>query len=111
MPMIIFLCVLMGIFSSLEASYLFRNGKLTKTEEVATLSVQEHYGEAMEAFQSGQWDELVRHMIIVIKNFPTSPFAQEAYYYLAVGYFHLQEYDFSNRFFTQYLKKEATPKF
>ena len=96
---------------ALHAAYTFKNGKLIKSEEVATMSVQEHYGAAMDAYQKQNWDEVVHHSVIVIKNFASTPFAIESYYYLGAAYFYTGEYEFSNRFFTKYLKKQATPKF
>lgn len=94
-----------------HAAYTFKNGKLIKSEEVATMSVQEHYSAALDAFQKQNWDEVVHQSLIVIKNFPSSPFAHEAYFYLGVGYFHTEEFEYANRFLTTYLKKQATPKF
>lgn len=102
---------LMSAPISSHAAYIFKNGKLTKSEETATMSVQEHYSAAMDAYQKQNWEEVVHHCVIVIKNFSGSPFSQEAYFYLGVSYFHTGEYEFSNRFLTKYLKKQATPKF
>lgn len=82
-----------------------------KSEEVATLSVQEHYSVMLDAFQKNSFEEAVSQALIVIKNFPNSPFAQEAYYYLGVGYFHLNECDNANRFLSAYLKKQTAPKY
>jgi outer membrane protein assembly factor BamD (BamD/ComL family) len=92
------------------AAYTFKNGKLIKSEEVATMSVQEHYGAAIDAYQQKNWEELIHHCVIVIKNFGSSPFAQESYFYLGVGYFHTGEFEFANRFLTKYLKL-AAPKY
>jgi outer membrane protein assembly factor BamD (BamD/ComL family) len=94
-----------------HAAYTFKNGKLIKSEEVATLSVQEHYSVAMDAYQKENWEEVVAQAVIVVKNFPSTPFAQEMLFYLGVAYFHLDEYEYANRFLTSYLKKQATPKF
>lgn len=93
-----------------HAAYTFKNGKLIKSEEVATMSVQEHYSAALDAYQKQNWDEVVHQSLIVIKNFSSSPFAQEAYFYLGVGYFQIGEFEYANRFLTTYLKKQATPK-
>jgi outer membrane protein assembly factor BamD (BamD/ComL family) len=93
------------------AAYTFKNGKLIKSEEVATMSVQEHYSAAIDAHQQENWEELIHHCVIVIKNFASSPFAQETYFYLGVGYFHTGEFEFSNRFLTKYLKKQAALKY
>ena len=105
------LLLLLGAPIASHAAYIFKNGKLTKSEETATMSVQEHYSAAMDAYQKQNWEEVTHHCVIVIKNFSGSPFAQEAYFYLGVSYFQTGEYEFSNRFLTKYLKKQATPKY
>ncbi len=107
----VLLPLLLGAHSLSHAAYTYKNGKLMKSEEFATASVQEHYEMAMEAFEQKNWEELVHQAVIVVKNFPSSPFAKESYYYLGVAYFHLEEFEFSNRFLTTYLKKQSTPKF
>lgn len=93
-----------------HAAYLLKDGRLVPQEEVATKSVQEHYSAAMEAFQKKKWDTLVQQAIIVTKSFPDTPFAQEALFYLGVGYFNQKEFDLANEQFTIYLKKQTTPK-
>ncbi len=107
---LLFALILSAPISS-HAAYTFKNGKLIKSEEVATLSVQEHYGAVMDAYQKQNWEEVVHQSVIVIKNFASSPFATEAYYYLGVGYFHMEELEYANRFLGKYLKKQATPKY
>jgi tetratricopeptide (TPR) repeat protein len=54
---------------------------------------------------------VVHQSLIVVKNFASTPFAQEALFCLGVGYFHIGEFEFANKFLTSYLKKQATPKF
>ena len=73
--------------------------------------VRRHYSAAIDAFQKQNWDEVIHQSLIVVKNFSGTPFAKEALYYLGVGYFYTGEYEFANRFLTNYLKKQATPKF
>lgn len=96
---------------SIHAAYTFKNGKLYKSEEVATMSVQEHYSAAMDAYQKQEWDEVIHQSLIVVRNFSSTPFAQEAYFYLGVAYFQIGELEYANRFLTSYLKKQNTPKF
>jgi outer membrane protein assembly factor BamD (BamD/ComL family) len=95
----------------LQASYTLKEGKLINSEWVATLSVQEHYSAVLNAYQNQEWEELVHQSLIMIHNFPTTPFAEETYYYLGVGYFHLNECELANRNLTFYLKKQISPKF
>lgn len=94
-----------------HAAYTFKNGKLIKSEEVATMSVQEHYSAALDAYQNQRWDEVIHQSLIVVKNFSSTPFAREILFYLGVGYFHTGELEYANRFLTNYLKKQATPKY
>ncbi|MGE3534873.1 MAG: outer membrane protein assembly factor BamD [Parachlamydiales bacterium] len=95
----------------LQAAYTISNGKLMNSNEVATMSVQEHYSAAMDAYQQKDWEIVIRHATIVIKNFPGTPFAQDALYLLGVGYFQVREYELANQNLTSYLKKQTTPKY
>lgn len=92
----------------LFAIYTHKDGRFMHVEEVATHTAQEHYSAMLEAHQNGAWKELVRQGNIIAKNFLHSPFAQEAEYYLGVGFFHLEEYDLANKHLGYYLKKEVT---
>ncbi|MBS0652781.1 MAG: outer membrane protein assembly factor BamD [Verrucomicrobia bacterium] len=95
----------------LQAAYTISNGKLMNSNDVATMSVQEHYSAAMDAYQEKDWEVVIRQATIVIKNFPTTPFAQDALYLLGVGYFQVREYELANQNLTAYLKKQTTPKY
>ena len=110
-PYFLFLLALLSAPLGAHATYVFKNGKLIKSEEVATLSVQEHYSVAMDAYQKQNWEEVIHQSLIVIKNFSSTPFAQESYFYMGIAYFQCGEYEYANRFLTRYLKKQATPKF
>ncbi len=109
----ILLCLTSACFlgSPLQAAYTVSNGKLMNANDVATLSVQEHYSLAMDAYQDKNWEVVIRQASIVIKNFPESPFALDAFYFLGVGYFQLRNYELANQNLTAYLKKQTTPKF
>ena len=102
--------ILFALPLTLFGAYTVKEGKLVNVEHVATLSVQEHYSAALEAYQKKKWDELVKQAYIVKTNFPATPFAQEAVFYLGIGYFQQKEYELANEEFTAYLKKQATPK-
>jgi tetratricopeptide (TPR) repeat protein len=99
------------ICNSSEAAYTVKGGRLISVHELATMSVQEHYSLARDAFERNDWRELVKQARIVARNFPSTPFALDSYFYLGVAYYHLQEFDFSNENLTLYLKKENSPKF
>lgn len=94
-----------------EAAYTVKGGRLVGVHELATLSVQEHYSLARDAFEQENWKELIRQARIVARNFPETPFAKDAYFYLGVAYYHLQEFDFANENLSAYLKKQSAPKF
>lgn len=93
------------------AAYTVKEGKLIATHELATLSASDHFSLAKDALEKGRWVELIRQARILDKNFPGTPFAQDAHFYAGLGYFHIQELDMANRCFSAYLKTQATPKF
>jgi outer membrane protein assembly factor BamD (BamD/ComL family) len=104
------LCALFGSIGTAHAAYTIKAGKLMNVNEVSTLSVQEHYSAAITAYEKKEWEELIRQSTIVMKNFPTTPFAEEVLFYLGVGYFQLHDYEMANKYLTSYLKKPSAPK-
>lgn len=92
--------------SSGEAAYALKEGKLIHEEELATMSVQEHYGEALKAFHDKNWEELIRQSVIISTSFPSTPFAHEAQFFLGKGCFELRDLDLASRHLTKYLKKQ-----
>jgi len=107
----IMLCLMLLPTLVSHAGYTLKNGKWVNSNYVATMSVQEHYAAAMDAYQKQEWEELVLQALIVTSNFSSTPFADESLFYLGVGYFHTSEFEQANSALTQYLKKQATPKF
>lgn len=103
--------VFFGITTALPAGYTISNGQWMNEEMVATDSVQSHYGAMIDAHRDQNWDALVRQAQIVIKNFPETPFADEAIFFLGVGYFHKKEYETANQHLTTYLKHQTVPKY
>ncbi len=94
-----------------HAAYTVKDGRLINVHELATLSVQDHYGLVKEALEAKNWLEVVRQARIVIKNFPSTAFALDSYFYCAIAYFNMNEFDFANENFSLYLKKQTSPKF
>ena len=96
--------------SPIHAAYTIKDGKLISTTELANFSVQEHYGLLLSAYEMKDWEELILQCNIVLKNFPETPFASEAQFYLAVGCFNVGELEMANHQFGVYLKKQNAPK-
>lgn len=99
--------VLISFFSSVLGSYTVKDGRWMDTKEVATLSVQEHYSAALEAFRNRSWSEVIQQATIVIRNFPETPFYQEALYFLGAAMYHTGEYELANKQLSAYLKKQV----
>jgi TolA-binding protein len=91
----------------LSAAYTVKNGKVMNAEQVATMSVQEHYGLLLEAVQSENWEAVIQQSTIMVHNFPDSPFYQEAFYFLGLGFFHKEDYDIANQYLSAYLKNQT----
>lgn len=106
------LCAFLVLAPSLShATYVVKGGKLINKDEEATLSVQEHYSLAQNAYQAKNWEEVRRQATIIIVNFPETPFANEILFHLGVAYFHLEEYERANGELSNYLKRQTTPKY
>ncbi len=93
-----------------EASYLYKDGKWMHADEAASFSVQEHYSLAMEACEKKEWSSVLRHMRIILKNFPKTTLASEARFYLGMACFHEGEYEEANAYFSEYLKTQQGPQ-
>lgn len=74
-------------------------------------SVQECYSLVLESHQNKSWNKLIEQATLLLEEYPTTVFAQDMFFYLAVSYFELQEYENANHYFSSYLKKQMTPKF
>jgi outer membrane protein assembly factor BamD (BamD/ComL family) len=77
---------------------------------VATLPVQEHYELGITALGLSNWKEASKQFRIVTGNFPKSTYAQDAFFYLGVAEYHLEEYDFANEAFSNYINTGNNPK-
>jgi outer membrane protein assembly factor BamD (BamD/ComL family) len=93
------------------AEFTFYKGKLVNVEEVPTMSPEDHFKEGKAALQFGDTDEAIKNFNIVINCFPKNPAATEAPYYIGIAHFLVEDYDFANEAFSDYLKKQANPKF
>jgi len=91
--------------------YTLREGKLVEKEQVATGSAQEHYGAILQFYDSQQWKNCEKEALILMKNFSTTPYARDVAYFLGVSYFYQEDYELANQQFTDYLTRQATPKF
>src|SRR5258708_2240222 len=108
---LVFSLFLLSHAVTVHAARTFKDGKLISSQESATMSVQYHYSAVLDAYQNQNWEEAIHQSLIVVKNFPSTPFADEALFYLGVGYFHTEELESANKCLTTYLKKHATPKY
>lgn len=98
------------IGSSVEAAFTIQNGSIVNADNVATLPADQHFKLGMTAMNNGDWREAVRQFTVVTTNFPTSPIGQEGFYYLGIAECNMEEYDFANDAFSQYLKCQNNPQ-
>lgn len=107
----IFLLILSvaAITTPLQATYLWKDGRLVNLDIVATMSVDDHFAAGKEAFSLGQWRQAERHFEIITLNFPGTTYSCEADFYLGAVKYYLNEFDAANDFFTKYLKICSNP--
>lgn len=95
-PLILCLSPLYGAFSVI-------NGELSDERFLPVYSPQEHFELSSQSFNNKQWEEALRHSLIINLNFPETPFYAEATYQAGVCYYFLSELDLSNRELNRYL--------
>ena len=100
----------LAINTSLEGAYTIQNGSLVNANVIATLPVEEHYNLGVKAMNNKDWREAASQFTIVSSSFPTSSYGQEAFYYLGVAEYNMDEFDFANNAFSQYLKCQNNPQ-
>ena len=101
---------LLANIEQVEAGFVLKKGKFYDANLVATLPVQDHFELGMNALEQSDWKEASKQFRIVTGNFPKSTYAQDAFYYLGIAEFELEEYDFANEAFSDYLKAKNNPK-
>jgi len=94
----------------LHAGYTVKDGKLVDADIVATMPVEGHYTAGVKAMESKDWYEAERQFSIASANFPGSPYGQEAFFYLGVAQFNLEEFDMANESFSKYLQAKGHPR-
>lgn len=94
-----------------RGGYKVIDGDVISTDDIATLSVEEHYNRACAAFNSGNWPEAARQFFIVSLNFPDTTYGHDALFYQGIADYHLEEYDIANRKFREYLNCQSNPKY
>jgi outer membrane protein assembly factor BamD (BamD/ComL family) len=107
----IFILALLCAANTLQADYIFQRGRLLDANETATMSVHGHYDAAAKAYGCSDWREAAKHFSIITINFPDSMYCPESFYFLGVCNYFMEEYDFANEAFSQYLKEQANPNY
>lgn len=100
-----------GLVSSLEAAYVFRNGKLIDAKDLATLPVEEHYNMGINALNNKDFNEAKHQFRIVTINFPHTSWGKEGFYFLGASYYHDDDKDLANQSFSAYLQENPNPKY
>lgn len=103
--------LLLSLTFPLNAAIVIKNGTVWNADNVATLSPEEHYHLAVEAFEKQDYVESAKQFNIVALNFPSSPLCEDAHFFLAVSHYHLNEFDIANDGFNVYLKLKNHPKY
>lgn len=94
-----------------SSGYTLQDGHFVKVETMAILPAQEHYNLGMDALEREYWPEAAKQFNILALNFPHTKFGQDAYYYLGASYYAMEEFDFANDAFSDYLKYQSNPTY
>lgn len=110
MRALLFLFLFLVSAATTEAAFTIKDGWIADANTLATRPVEEHYHIGLAAMEHSDWKEAAKQFHVVSSNFPQSSFAKEAFFYLGVANFHLEEYDFANNAFSEYLRVHQNPQ-
>lgn len=104
-------CLCIGPYCQpLQAAFTIQNGRIINAELVPSMSAEGHFNAGAASMEACQWPDAARHYAIVLYHYPRATCASEAYFYLALSYYQMGEYDLANENLTNYLKSSDHPK-
>ncbi len=106
-----FFFALTTLSSTGHAAFIVQDGKIHNADEKAIYAPQEHFQRGCKAMENKDWHEAAYQFNVIIYSFPGSSFEQDAYFFKGVADFEIEEYDFANCAFTDYLKGKNNPRY
>ena len=91
---------------SLSASRM----KSVNANEKADFCLQYHFSQGCKWYQSKKWAKAAHEFERIVSLFPDDALAAQASFYLGVSYFEMEELDFANTAFSDYLKSSPDPE-
>ena len=73
--------------------------------------LQEFYSSITKASKNSNWWDVIYYSKIMLKLYPKNEISLDYFYYLAVAYYQVNQYELANRYFTEYLKYEFSPTY
>lgn len=75
------------------------------------LDLQEYYSAITKAAKAQNWWNVIYYCKIALNQFPKNEISSDVIYYLAEAYFHINQYELANKYFSEYLTMEFSPKY
>ncbi len=107
----IFLLLTCFAMASLNGAYVLSNKGLTNARLCATYSCEEHYSRACEAFEKGDYETAQMNFGIVCINFSNCQMGTDSAFFSGVCLYELGELDLANDAFSDYLKRQSSPRY
>lgn len=95
---------------SAESTYIVKDYWITSIDSVPTTSPANHFKRGKDAMDRGDWQDAILQFTILSDHFPDLCEGQEALYFLAVSYYHTDEYELANDTFNLYLRNLGNPE-
>lgn len=109
----IIFCVFLALAltNSIEGASTSKKGYIKDIERAPSMPIESHYSLGLESLDRCDYEEAIRQFAVVISNFTGFSHLAESHYFLGIAYFRVEEYDFANDSFTNYLKCTNQPKY
>jgi outer membrane assembly lipoprotein YfiO len=96
--------------NTLQADYIWKNGKLIDFNKQPWLPMQDHYNKVITACDENRWLDLIENGVVIINHYKDSPFVDETRFLLAKAFLEINDYSRAHDALGQYLQYTVTPK-
>lgn len=101
------------LIASLSACLISQTPMFAKDRAPARkgITLQDRYSVIINSLEKRDWKILIKEGQTILSMYPSSPFAHDVRYYLGIAYFHLEDFEYSNMLFSEYLKNQSNPQY
>ncbi len=100
-----------SLLVSADAAHPTKSRKSAKREKIREMNLDERSSFLLRALEEENWEFVLIHSLALIEDFPFAPIYQDAFYFLGVAYFKMEDFDLANESISFYLADRSSSKY